>query len=590
MATLLNLTFALLFFNGLLAHIINGEKISGKFENVTATVGDDVFLKCPGLGVQIAVWTLNDNFVSEDDERIYIMPGRGILLLNVEIADTGKYRCRNVIQDKIIELRIELDVAPALDQPHLANTDFKCGTPRARGKIVGGRLTYAGQVPWQVMLWHTSKKKMFCGGALLNRFWVITAAHCIYFTEANNRNIEIRLGVWDSETEEDFESHFEVDEIVVHPNYNIETYDSDIALIRLRQPVHYTDYIIPICLPSNQRADRLMRPKQKGFISGWGATKEEGDYVRYLRRVRLQITDQHSCGTQHTDLITNNMFCGAPLPGKQSRDACQGDSGGPFVVRVSNRWYLVGLVSWGIGCGRPQFPGVYTRVSRFKSWIDDIIQENSCESEQRFNTSLQQKDEIIQKLQSELELLRSSSANASYARELLPTTQSTITTQHQTSEIITSPPIFTEDSFTTSSESFSLDTWTSFEFISEDNWNGCLGGRRYTKPTGLNVGAYVGVVLCSSRRYKIFISEAPHETYLNVADSRGYGQDHCQFVGALKDGKFRIDNQNFWNTPSTKGYHRSHWNEALVLGDIGGGESGTWYNSFKWYECGINIP
>ncbi|XP_071959226.1 uncharacterized protein [Antedon mediterranea] len=580
----------------------HGARITARTLNSTSTVGDDVFLNCPGANVQIAVWTLNDNFVSEEDGRIYIIPGRGMLLLNVEIADTGRYLCRNVFGDKIVESTIDLDVAPALDQPELAETNFKCGTPRARGKIVGGRMTYAGQIPWQVMLWHTQKKKLFCGGALLNRFWIVTAAHCIHLSDASKLNVKVRLGEWDADTEEDFESHFEVNEIVIHPDYNIETFDSDIALIRLKQPIRYTDYILPVCLPSQQRAEKLIKAGQKGFVSGWGATKENGDYVRYLRRVRLQVRDQHLCGTQHSDLITNNMFCAAPMPGKQSRDACQGDSGGPFVVRDSNHWYLIGLVSWGIGCGRPVHPGVYTRVTRFKSWIDDIIQDYSCDNakERTFNASLQHKDAIIETLQSQLDKIRFLSGNESETDTMIAAVHrgGSEHTPHFTDTRSTTPPTTeisdrtTESSVTQSpaSETYRLDRWTPYEFISEDTWNDCVGGRRYIRPTGLIIGSYVGVVLCSSTKYKIFLSQRPNEKFLNVADSRGYGQDHCQFVGASMSDHFKIDNDNFWATPRTRGYYRAKWNDMLQVGDIGGFIHGGWHNSFKWYECGVVIP
>eukprot|EP00057_Strongylocentrotus_purpuratus_P013244 XP_011667718.1 PREDICTED: coagulation factor X [Strongylocentrotus purpuratus] len=153
--------------------------------------------------------------------------------------------------------------------------------------------------------------------------------------EKDKYSRDIRLGEHDIEAISDNERTFRAEQIIKHPNFNEQTYDSDIALIKLQQPVTYTDYIIPLCLPSELRADELLKAETRGFVTGWGNTEEAGDYSRYLRRVRLTIASMQDCGRSHIDIITNNMFCADGGRKADERDACQGDSGGPFVTKAS---------------------------------------------------------------------------------------------------------------------------------------------------------------------------------------------------------------------------------------------------------------
>ncbi|XP_041477083.1 uncharacterized protein LOC121425150 [Lytechinus variegatus] len=356
--------------------------------NITASAGDDVLLDCePPDGVAILISWNKDNDVVQitdayRDGRIFLDQKEGMVILNSELWDRGMYSCLILTQDsQIITHRFWLDIAPPTDSDVDSNSAFQCGYCRVRGKVVGGKVSNEGQSPWTVLLWNTNEGKPLCGGVLLNRRWVVTASHCFSLSGLSIDEFEIRLGEHDIESISDNERTFRAEQIIKHPNFNEQTYDSDIALIKLQQPVTYTDYIIPLCLPSELRAEELLKAGTRGFVTGWGNTEEAGDYSRYLRRVRLTIASMQDCGRSHIDIITNNMFCADGGRKADERDACQGDSGGPFVTKDNNRWYLLGIVSWGVGCARPGYPGVYTRVHRFRQWIMDLVQQDmqTCE-------------------------------------------------------------------------------------------------------------------------------------------------------------------------------------------------------------------
>lgn len=110
----------------------------------------------------------------------------------------------------------------------------------------------------------------------------------------------------------------------------------------------------------------------KAIATGWGTLKEDGKPSCILQEVEVPVISNDRCVTEtnYTNkMITDNMLC-AGYPGVGERDSCQGDSGGPLVYeRPDKRLVLIGVVSWGNGCARKDFPGVYTRVTRFMNWI-----------------------------------------------------------------------------------------------------------------------------------------------------------------------------------------------------------------------------
>ncbi|XP_053565914.1 vitamin K-dependent protein C [Bombina bombina] len=258
-----------------------------------------------------------------------------------------------------------------LDEDHhscKATVDYPCG----KGKIVdydysarltGAKLGRKGDSPWQVLLLYD--KKFWCGGVLIHPSWVLTAAHCV----EHAGKYSVRLGEYDRRRLEDTELQTSVTQIIMHPEYNTQKTDNDIALLRLAQPVVYNKYILPICLPSFGLAERnLTLEGTKVVVTGWGALHEATrNRSQILSYIQIPLVSYGLCAQVMNNDLSDNMLCAGQLGDIQ--DACRGDSGGPMVTKFGGSWFLVGLVSWGEGCGRANNFGIYTKVSRYLEWI-----------------------------------------------------------------------------------------------------------------------------------------------------------------------------------------------------------------------------
>lgn len=221
-------------------------------------------------------------------------------------------------------------------------------------RIVGGRPINIRQVPWQVALYDNGY--FICGGSIISADWVLTAAHCVegggrFAVRAGssyaNRGGQIRRARL----------------VVMHARYNTYTANRDIAMIRVNRRFILNRFVRPIVLTRTGR-----RLPQRFFVSGWGSRREGGSATQRLRGVTIDKLNRRRCRTKYARAgvpITHFMFC-ATTP---QRDTCQGDSGGPIV----RRRIQYGIVSFGIGCARPRFPGVYTNIRRLNRWIRNVI-------------------------------------------------------------------------------------------------------------------------------------------------------------------------------------------------------------------------
>uniref|UniRef100_A0A8C2TYJ1 Coagulation factor IX-like n=1 Tax=Coturnix japonica TaxID=93934 RepID=A0A8C2TYJ1_COTJA len=236
-------------------------------------------------------------------------------------------------------------------------------------RITGGTLCHRGQCPWQVLI-RDSRDIGFCGGSLINSRWVITAAHCLDLVRPHH----VTIGEFQALKEQ----KIGVERSWIHPHYDSNNYNGDIALLYLSSEVVYNEFAIPICLPSPNLAALLAEEGQVGMVSGWGATHSRGSTLRFLMRVRLPVVSMETCQQSTSRLVTDNMFCAGY--GTEAADACKGDSGGPFAVPYQNTWFLLGIVSWGDGCAERGKYGVYTRVSNYIPWIKETV-ESVADSE-----------------------------------------------------------------------------------------------------------------------------------------------------------------------------------------------------------------
>ncbi|KAJ8047620.1 Coagulation factor X [Holothuria leucospilota] len=251
-----------------------------------------------------------------------------------------------------------------------------CGEvhPLATTRIVGGKQTVKGAFPWMAQIWHVKYGRKYCSGSILDDHWIITAAHCIKFYNVTTRDIMIQVGDYDTLLPEPQQRVYDVDRIYVHPGFDADTYDNDIALIRVREPIEFSDYIKPICLPDKKSSRSLIKPgvERYGVVAGWGDDRN-GAAPRYLKQITLPIVDRAECKRSTNYSFTPNMFC-AGFATAMSGDTCKGDSGAPFMVRRNGKEFITGIVSWGSpdGCDTANQYGYYTRIFKFMSWIKRV--------------------------------------------------------------------------------------------------------------------------------------------------------------------------------------------------------------------------
>uniref|UniRef100_A0A3B4B028 Coagulation factor IX n=1 Tax=Periophthalmus magnuspinnatus TaxID=409849 RepID=A0A3B4B028_9GOBI len=257
--------------------------------------------------------------------------------------------------------------APPTEEPRSAT--FNNTTPpteeprRAIKRIIGGQIASEGEIPWQVALIDRSSGRLFCGGSILSRRWVITAAHCL--VEAQDSFI-IRL---DLSIKEGTEQNHEVLERYIHPRYNASEslYNHDIALLYLKTRISFSSNVRPICVGPRTFTEALVQRASPATVSGWGRLRFMGSMSRVLQMVDVPFTDRTKCKESSSARITPVMFCAGYFD--EAKDACQGDSGGPHANVHRDTWFLTGIVSWGEECAKKGKYGVYTRVSYYYNWI-----------------------------------------------------------------------------------------------------------------------------------------------------------------------------------------------------------------------------
>jgi secreted trypsin-like serine protease len=229
----------------------------------------------------------------------------------------------------------------------------------ASPSVVGGTRAAQGEFPWMVRL------SMGCGGALLTNQVVLTAGHCVNGSGANT-SITATLGVVDLQSG----SRIQVRSTFVRRSPNYVSFDqgNDWALIKLASPVN---------LPLLRIAHNTSLDSGTFTVMGWGSTREGGAQQRFLLKARVPFVSDTTCGNAYRNagdnFVNNAMICAGNFA-SGGVDTCQGDSGGPMVNTDSTGAFVqVGIVSWGEGCARAGFPGIYTQVSTYATQIDETV-------------------------------------------------------------------------------------------------------------------------------------------------------------------------------------------------------------------------
>lgn len=239
---------------------------------------------------------------------------------------------------------------------------LECGKSLKAPRIVGGVEASVDSWPWQVSIQYD--KQHVCGGSILDPHWILTAAHC-FRKYLDVSNWKVRVG----SSKLDHVSSLSVAKIFVTKENALNSREKDIALVKLQVPLTFTDTVRPICLPF---FDEELIPGTPLWVIGWGFTEQNGGKMSdVLLQASVQVIDSSWCNAEdaYQGDVTAEMLCAGTLQG--GVDSCQGDSGGPLMYH-SNHWQIVGIVSWGYGCGSPTNPGVYTKVTAYLDWIYNV--------------------------------------------------------------------------------------------------------------------------------------------------------------------------------------------------------------------------
>ncbi len=235
-------------------------------------------------------------------------------------------------------------------------------------KIIGGEKASNSAWPWMTGIaikGLSAFQGTFCGGSLVHRNWVMTAAHCVVDNSAG----ELQAVIGRTDLTSNQGEIINVDQIIIHPNYKDgESFDNDIALLRLDR----SSVVEPI--RTIGQFGNLDDPDTNVLALGWGATDIAGtSFPEELRQVEMVSVSNTTCDRRLNGL-TENMLCAGFVSG--GKDTCSGDSGGPIIAfsQPLQAWHQIGITSWGVGdCAQADSYGVYTRLDRYKDFISATV-------------------------------------------------------------------------------------------------------------------------------------------------------------------------------------------------------------------------
>ena len=259
-------------------------------------------------------------------------------------------------------------------QAKLSRTDTLVLSSEKSPRIIGGKDAQSEDWPWMAALIYSSsysnESGQFCGASLIHPLWVVSAGHCGYEYRNDPQKIEVIIGV--NDLVNDKVERIKIKQIIIHKDYDNSSLHNDIALFELEKPVF--SKIIPII------SDNIKLEGKNSTVIGLGDTGS--GMATILQEVSVPVISNLDCNKAFIaynsywyppdiEHITDDMLCAGLIEG--GKDACQGDSGGPLMVWNENKWNLAGLVSWGEGCAMPEVYGVYSRVSKFYSFINTYV-------------------------------------------------------------------------------------------------------------------------------------------------------------------------------------------------------------------------
>ncbi|XP_037083999.1 venom protease-like [Pollicipes pollicipes] len=240
--------------------------------------------------------------------------------------------------------------------------------------LLGGGPAIPSQWPWMALIGERTDEgtRWTCGGTLITGSTVLTAAHCV--SGRRQPQLTVRLGEYNlTHTQDGDHQDFGVSQVLLHPDYR--SLQNDVALLVLSRPAALNARVWPACLPP----PNVDHTGHEADLAGWGQLDYGGGVPEALHEVRLQVVDAVQCEKSYSDApyfdrqfpggFQGTKLCANGRDGTP-KDACQGDSGGPLVIQAADgRYQVIGVVSTGLGCGNHEYPGIYTKVSKYIPWI-----------------------------------------------------------------------------------------------------------------------------------------------------------------------------------------------------------------------------
>lgn len=247
-----------------------------------------------------------------------------------------------------------------------------CGVAAIEGAEApkgNGGVSDPGEYPWMAAIVNAKDDEQFCGGVVLDQSHVLTAAHCLI--RKRQADIAVVLGEYDlTKPDETRSQKFKVVSIRRHERFDMHTYENDIAIFTLDRPAVFNTYVWPVCLP--EPSDMKNMINKTAVVTGWGTMSYGGPAATVLMEVGIPLWSNSECQKRYSQPILKTAVCAGGYEG--GKDSCQGDSGGPLMIqRQDGRWANIGVVSYGIKCGAPMQPGVYTKVTEYLDWIQKNV-------------------------------------------------------------------------------------------------------------------------------------------------------------------------------------------------------------------------
>ncbi|XP_067005298.2 venom serine protease [Anabrus simplex] len=248
-----------------------------------------------------------------------------------------------------------------------------CGWKK-QNRIVGGKETGVNEYPFMAGLVDKVKRQLYCGCTIINKYYVLTAAHCL--VRRIPQNLTVLVGDHDITTGADTAASrlYQATNFIANAGYDTVSQANDIALVRVQGPILMSPEVMPVCLPFRYR--QFSFTKETVTVLGWGSTRYGAATSNVLMGTDLIVISPAECTSAYGDTVTTKQICTF----NQGKDACQSDSGGPVLWqdKETGRVYLAGVISYGIGCATSR-PGVNTRVTSYLDWILSNTDQDFCD-------------------------------------------------------------------------------------------------------------------------------------------------------------------------------------------------------------------